>query len=487
MIAAPILLGRAEDATDRALVEAVRRGDDGAFEELFRRHQPEITRYVRLRVRDHGRAEDLTQDAFLSALRRLRQTEADIAFRPWIFEIARNATIDSYRRSSRAEEVSLDAPSMPPADADRLPGGAQPDLSIVEQERFRSLNEAMHELSDTHRRAIVLRELEGRSYREIGASLDLSQAAVESTLFRARRKLEYEYGELDSGRRCRLVGAAIGRLAEGLESDRDRLRLDRHARRCSACRRTARKLGVEPVLRKRSLVARAAAFLPLPVFCRRRLATDAAAAGEAGHGTGAALAPAVEMVSGVGGKAVALLVTAVFVGGGGATLGGVGPLAPGGATPPGAGQPSERPVAPASPAKESSSAAPATRAPAARKAEAAQKRAGAALAPATRPPGSPNGEGRPLNRDPEARTPSRPEPSAPPVPPAAPSGPAAAAAPVAPAVPPVAAPPDAGAPAAPQADTLPSKPPAAPQAVPPAEVAPVGAAVSTAMAQTQAF
>jgi len=328
--------------TEGSLVDAVRQGEDEAFGELYRRHQPEVARFVRARIRDQGRAEDVTQDAFLSALRRLRQTDGDVAFRPWMFEIARNATIDCYRRSSRTEEVSIDADAMQAADAGRLPGGPQPELSLVTQESFASLREAMHELSDVHRRAIVLRELEGRSYREIGARLDLGQAAVESTLFRARRSLEREYTELDSGRRCRLVGAAIGRLAEGLESDRDRQRLDRHARRCSSCRRRARTLGVEPMLGRRTVAARAAALMPLPVFLRRRFVQDAAAAGDAGHGTSAALAPAVEVVSGAGGKALALLVTAVFVGGGGATLGGAGPLAP-------AGQPQLAPaVTPAS-------------------------------------------------------------------------------------------------------------------------------------------
>ncbi len=213
------------------------------------------------------------------------------------------------------------------ADAVRLAVGPQPDASLMAHESLDSLRGALDELSETHRRVIVLRELEGRSYSEIGASLDLSQSAVESTLFRARRKLEHEYIEQDSGQRCRLVGAAIGRLAEGFETGRDRRRLDRHARHCSTCRRRARMMGVEPMLPRRRIAARAAALLPLPAFLRRRIGDGVAASGDGGHSSALALAPAVEVTAGPGGKAVALLVTAAFVGGGGATLGGTGPLA----------------------------------------------------------------------------------------------------------------------------------------------------------------
>src|SRR3712207_8415978 len=60
-------------------------------------------------VNDYGRAEDITQEVFISALRRMRETERPIAFKPWIYEIAKNACIDQFRRSRRAEEVSYDA------------------------------------------------------------------------------------------------------------------------------------------------------------------------------------------------------------------------------------------------------------------------------------------------------------------------------------------------------------------------------------------
>src|SRR5215218_5233843 len=94
---------------DTDLVAAVRQGDDRAFEVLYQRYHARIAAYVRGMVKDHARAEDVTQEVFFSALRRMRDTERPISFKPWVYEIARNACIDAYRRTSRADELSYDA------------------------------------------------------------------------------------------------------------------------------------------------------------------------------------------------------------------------------------------------------------------------------------------------------------------------------------------------------------------------------------------
>ena len=107
---APAIDGAGSPAdSDQKLVARVRRGDDRAFEVLYQRYHRRIHAYVLGMVKDHGRAEDVTQEVFVSALRRMRQTERPIAFKPWIYEIAKNACIDAFRRSRRAEEVSLEA------------------------------------------------------------------------------------------------------------------------------------------------------------------------------------------------------------------------------------------------------------------------------------------------------------------------------------------------------------------------------------------
>ena len=79
------------EAADAELVAAVRAGDDSAFEELYRRYQKRIAAFVCGMLRDEARCEDIAQEAFMSALKRMRATDADINFKPWIFQIARNA------------------------------------------------------------------------------------------------------------------------------------------------------------------------------------------------------------------------------------------------------------------------------------------------------------------------------------------------------------------------------------------------------------
>src|SRR3954449_6571560 len=107
--------------SDHQLVGSVRAGDDRAFEELFARYRRRITAYVYGMVSDHAKAEDIAQEVFVSALRRMRETERPIAFRPWMYEIAKNACIDAFRRSRRAEEISYDAETgLAPADVGRL-------------------------------------------------------------------------------------------------------------------------------------------------------------------------------------------------------------------------------------------------------------------------------------------------------------------------------------------------------------------------------
>ena len=265
------------EGDDLALVAGVRAGNDRAFEVLYRRYQSRITAYVRSMVHDHGRAEDITQEVFMSALRRMRETDTPIAFKPWIYEIAKNACIDAWRRSRNLNEVSFDAQDGVGADDHgRLAGpGVTPDSAIDTKVAFDNLCGALGGLSQTHHEILVMREFEGLSYREIGERLGMSRPGVESTLFRARRRLSEEYEELVSGERClrvqRIVDTSGGR-ATGL---RDQRRMARHIAHCQPCRRYARLAGVDLDIAVRpaaaaSAAAKIAALIPLPLFLRRR-------------------------------------------------------------------------------------------------------------------------------------------------------------------------------------------------------------------------
>src|SRR3954462_9664455 len=137
---------------DRKLVAAVRRGDDRAFEALYQRYQRRIHAYVLGMVKDHGRAEDVTQEIFVSALRRMRATDRPIAFKPWVYEIAKNACIDAFRRSRRAEEVSYDAEEgLAPSDQSRLcASGPSPEAAVSAKHDLETLCGAFGGLSESH-------------------------------------------------------------------------------------------------------------------------------------------------------------------------------------------------------------------------------------------------------------------------------------------------------------------------------------------------
>ena len=281
---------------DRELVAAVRMGDDAAFEELYRRYHHRVAAYVRGMVRDEARAEDLAQDAFFSALRRMRATDAEVAFKPWIFEIARNAAIDHWRRAGRAEEVSVDGEGLlRRSDLIRLAAAPPPETAVIDRERLGHLRGALDELPEVQTRVLVMRELEGMSYREIAERLDLSRSSVETALFRARRRLEAEYTDISEGRRCKSMRAVMARLAAGVADSRDEERLARHARRCPSCRRRAHELGVKPLGGQGRLSRKTAALLPLPFFS-----------------------------GGAGSQAAAVVAAVAIAGAGGAALGGAG-------------------------------------------------------------------------------------------------------------------------------------------------------------------
>jgi len=287
---------------DQSMVASVRAGDDHAFEQLYHRYQRRIGAYIYGMVHDHGRAEDITQDVFMSALRRMRATETPIAFKPWIYEIAKNACIDAFRRSRRAEEVSYDADD----GTERLhlvSNGPTPDAAVDTRMSLDHLRGAFGGLSEAHHQILVMRELEGLSYRQIGERLGMSRPSVESTLFRARRRLSEEYEELISGERCRRIQAIIAGATGGRVGVRDERKMARHVSYCQPCRRAAFAAGFDPATLepRRTVREKLAALLPLPGFLRTWLAT--APYGDpvtSGWTKAAAAAAAALFVAGVG-------------------------------------------------------------------------------------------------------------------------------------------------------------------------------------------
>ncbi len=163
-----------EDCPDDALVSEAR-ADPEAFARLYDRYHAPIHNFVLRKVNDPHRAEDITSQVFLRALRGL-PTYGSGSFRGWLFQIARNTIVDSYRRNR------------PTVSDDALIGHADPALGPTElaevQEAREQIYRLIDQLGDTQRDIIRMR-LRGYSGQEIADELGMKLAAVKSAQFRA--------------------------------------------------------------------------------------------------------------------------------------------------------------------------------------------------------------------------------------------------------------------------------------------------------------
>jgi RNA polymerase sigma factor (sigma-70 family) len=164
--------------SDARLVDLVRAGHDRAFEAIVHRYRRPLLRHCR-RLLPPGPAEDAVQQAFLHALEAIRADQRGLALEPWLHRIAQNVAIDTVRRiDSHWEEL------------DERMDGVEPTHAAAERRAsFRSVVAGLGALPERQRRALVLRELEGRSYEEIAENLGGSADAVRQLLNRARNAM----------------------------------------------------------------------------------------------------------------------------------------------------------------------------------------------------------------------------------------------------------------------------------------------------------
>ena len=169
--------------SDDDLVARFRGGDDAPFDEIDRRYRRPLTAFARRMLRGAGHdPEDVVQDAFIRAYRGLRATERPMALRPWLYVIVRNRALDELRRPLRAaafdDEFALDA--VPAADA---------CADAAQREEMRRIVAEIARLPERQRRALVMREFDGRSHAETARRLHTTVLATKSLIIRARSNL----------------------------------------------------------------------------------------------------------------------------------------------------------------------------------------------------------------------------------------------------------------------------------------------------------
>jgi RNA polymerase sigma factor (sigma-70 family) len=260
---------------------------DRAFERLYKRHVHDVYRYTLAVLHHEADAEDVTQATFLSAYRAFSRGERPTKAHNWLIKIAHNECRQRFRASARRpKEVALHETD------GHLRPGADDDVPTADEIRH-----ALAQLSFNQRAALVMRELEGRSYAEIATVLETSMSAVETLLFRARRALREQ---LEGGLTCGQAERALAQRIEGTLVASERGPLRAHLRECKECAALERRQRAHRSALKTTLGA-----APLPASLQSFLGGGAATVGG-----GAAIAG-----GGLAGKVVAVMAAGALVAG----------------------------------------------------------------------------------------------------------------------------------------------------------------------------
>ena len=181
--------GSENDAEDVRLMELVSGGDTKAFQTLIERHQALVVGTVARMLGSNSDVEDLAQQVFLRVWRSAGRYVPRAKFTTWLLKITRNLVFNEMRRTKRQAHIPIQLEPQ----GDDLPikdeSVQSPAESLLEQELQQAIENAILQLPETQRMALILRRYDGRSYEEIGDILDLSVPAVKSVLFRARTEL----------------------------------------------------------------------------------------------------------------------------------------------------------------------------------------------------------------------------------------------------------------------------------------------------------
>lgn len=180
-------------ADEQILVRRAQQGDLEAYDELVRLHQERIYGTIYHMTSNHEDANDLSQEAFVKAFHSLKSFKGGSSFYTWIYRIAVNKTINFLKQRNRRTHMSLNDldfnaendPDLVALISDKTP---RRDAALTELQE--KLNAAMMKLSEPHRLAVVLHDIQGLSHEEIAQVMDCNIGTVRSRLFYARQQLQ---------------------------------------------------------------------------------------------------------------------------------------------------------------------------------------------------------------------------------------------------------------------------------------------------------
>ena len=173
------------DADDIQLMQAAKRGDRDAFNELMLRYQQPLLNFF-MRMGVISDAEDMVQDTFIKLYQSRKRYKPTAGFKTFLFTVARRVSIDRHRKKERRPETNYDEALETPNDFSRKPDGLAADRLDAE--------EALQKLPDSMRSVVILSVMEGMTMKETGKALGIPEGTVKSRLFHALRRLKEEMG-----------------------------------------------------------------------------------------------------------------------------------------------------------------------------------------------------------------------------------------------------------------------------------------------------
>ena len=207
--------------SDERLTQRAVGGDERAFAAIFRRYHQSLYRFCLAIVGNPEDAQDALQNTMIKVLRALPGEERAIELKPWLYRIAHNESIDLLRRRRETSQLDVEAVA---------PGHGLSD-DVATRERLRGLLADLRELPDRQREVLVMREMSGLGFEEIGVALETTAAVARQTLYEARQSLR----QMEEGRElnCEVVTRA---LSDGDGRVTRRRDVRAHLRSCAGCR-----------------------------------------------------------------------------------------------------------------------------------------------------------------------------------------------------------------------------------------------------------
>ncbi len=265
------VLGASRLMSDDRLARRAAKGDRRAFATIYNRYHQDLYRFCLAIVGNPQDAQDALQNAMVKVLRALPGEKRRIQLKPWLYRVAHNEAVELLRRRRPTEQVDPEIATAP---------ASSPAETAEHRERLRKLLADLEELPDRQRGALVMRELAGLSFNQIGAAFKTSDAVARQTVYEARLSLR----QMAEGREmsCKKVMWELSEADGRVTRRRD---IQAHLRACPECRAFRDEIAG----RRRDLVA----IAPLPIAISAGLLhgllggnASAAAGGTVAAGTG---------------------------------------------------------------------------------------------------------------------------------------------------------------------------------------------------------